>query len=277
MMGPECERIQIPPRSSARAESRPRTQGPRSGLEDKRNRTFGALLGPGAPLTVRCWCRARTMVRGSRLESCPTVVSHRCRDRRAGPTRPFAGRHLRVGHSPVGRLLAGAGEPLYERAADPPAVNGGGSSYLLSQTQQTARRWAGDDPLRSDHLLVAVIDQANPEALAALARAGLEAGAVRSAALGLIGVSTDLPRLAIPPLPPAGTVDRPPLPVEELDPRAWQVLTWRQEHLPLERARRTDDWHALSSLERRAAWPVADRLRLDDDQRYSLYAQHHEA
>ena len=63
----------------------------------------------------------------------------------------------------VGRLLAGTGEPLYERAADPPAVNGGGSSCLLSQTQQAARQWAGDDPLRAEHLLVAVIDQANPE------------------------------------------------------------------------------------------------------------------
>lgn len=108
------------------------------------------------------------------------------------------------------------------------------------------------------------------------ARAGLEAGAVRSAVLGLTGVSMELPRLAIAPLAPAGTVGRPPLPVEELDPRAWQVLTWRQEHLPLDRVHRIDDWPALSSLEHRAAWRVADRLRLDDDQRYSLRAQHHQ-
>ncbi len=86
----------------------------------------------------------------------------------------------------------------------------------------------------------------------------------------------DLPALAIPPLTPAGTVDRPPLAVEALDPRAWRVLTWRQEHLPLYRLRRVDDWYALSSLECRAAWRVADRLRLDDDQRHSFYAQHHE-
>jgi hypothetical protein len=180
--------------------------------------------------------------------------------------------------SPVGSLLAGGDEPFYERApAAPPAVNGGGGSYLLSQTQQAARQWAADEALRPEHLLVAIVDQANPEALAALARAELEAGAVRSATLGLIGVSIDLPPLAIPPLTPAGTVDRPPLAVEALDPRAWQVLTWRQEHLPLDRVRRVGDWHALSSLERRAAWRVADRLRLDDDQRFSLYAQHHEA
>jgi len=131
--------------------------------------------------------------------------------------------------------------------------------------------------LLPEHLLVAVIDQGDSEALAGLARAGLEAGAVRLAALGLLGVSTDLGPLVMPPLTPAGTAGRPPLAVEELDPRAWQILTWRQQHLPLNRLRRIGDWHALSSLERRAAWRVADRLQLDDDQRYSLYARHYEA
>jgi hypothetical protein len=53
-------------------------------------------------------------------------------------------------------------------------------------------------------------------------------------------------------------------------------MCWRVEHLPLYRVRRRSDWEALSSLESRAVWKVADRYQLDDDQRYSLYAHHNE-
>jgi len=75
---------------------------------------------------------------------------------------------------------------------------------------------------------------------------------------------------------PAGTHDQPPLPVEQLDRRAWAVLTWRQEHLPLQHLRRRSDWEAMQSLEQRAVWDIADQLRLDDDQRYSLLWRHGE-
>jgi hypothetical protein len=67
---------------------------------------------------------------------------------------------------------------------------------------------------------------------------------------------------------------RPPLPVGDLDRRAWTALQWRQDHLPVSRARRRSDWDALSHLERKAAWRLTTRPALDDDQRYSLIWHH---
>ena len=57
----------------------------------------------------------------------------------------------------------------------------------------------------------------------------------------------------LPPLTPAGTIDRPPLPVADLHGRAWTALRWRQDHLPLDRVSRRSDLDALSHLERDAA------------------------
>jgi hypothetical protein len=169
-----------------------------------------------------------------------------------------------------------AGGPLFPRPGDPSAVNGGGAGYLAMQTQQAASQLATQlgQPERPEHLLLAVIDQAEPEAVAVISRSGLDLGAVRRAALDLLGAPADLPVITMPPLTAAGTMDRPALTVEQLDADAWRVLCWRQEHLPLTRVRRKGDWQALSSLESRAAWRVADRFHLNDDQRYSMMAHH---
>jgi hypothetical protein len=77
--------------------------------------------------------------------------------------------------------------------------------------------------------------------------------------------------------PPAGTLGRPPLPVGRLDERAWRVLRWRQDHLPLGLLRRRPQAGSLSRLEDRAVLRLADRLGLDDDQRYSLLHHHADA
>ncbi len=69
-------------------------------------------------------------------------------------------------------------------------------------------------------------------------------------------------------------MDRPALPVDELDPAAWAVLSWRQEHLPLRRLRSAGRLRALYHLESRACSLIATRRGLDDDQRYSL-SRHH--
>jgi hypothetical protein len=61
---------------------------------------------------------------------------------------------------------------------------------------------------------------------------------------------------------------------EALDPRTWEVLRWRQEHLPLHRLKRRSHYDALWSLESRAARRVASRLVLDADQSSSLAVQH---
>jgi hypothetical protein len=59
-----------------------------------------------------------------------------------------------------------------------------------------------------------------------------------------------------------------------LDGRAWDALRWRQDHLPVGKLHRPSDREALLHLERDAAWRVADRLAVDDDQRYSLISHH---
>jgi hypothetical protein len=110
--------------------------------------------------------------------------------------------------------------------------------------------------------------------VAALGLAGLDRAEVRHKASTAIGATTSEPPLAFPAVTPAGTLDRPPLPIDELNARAWTVLRWRQDHLPLHRLHRPSDANALSHLERHAAWRLAERLQVDEDQRYSLIHHH---
>lgn len=183
---------------------------------------------------------------------------------------------LATAGGPISDALASpAGGPLFGDVDDS-ADRGGGSSYLLAQTQQAAHRLAsgrGETP-GPEHLFLAVLDQAEPEAMALLRHAGLEPTALRVGALRLLGAPADLPLVSMPALTPAGTMDRPALRVEELDPAAWDALSWRQEHLPLRRLRSRGRYHALCHLESRACSLVATRRGLDDDQRHSLLRHH---
>ncbi len=197
--------------------------------------------------------------------------------RRCGPV------HVLVGVSECGdptaqTLFAGEGPSLREVVTANDATFGEGAAYLLAQVQGGARMLAAihGENAGPAHLLVALIDQATPEVLAALRLAGLNPATVRAAALAAIGQPADLPRVPLPALVPAGTMDRPPLPLWQLDTSAWAALAWRQEHLPLRRLGRRSDWSSLSNLEHRTAERVADKLGLDDDQRCSL-AHHHMA
>jgi Clp amino terminal domain, pathogenicity island component len=156
---------------------------------------------------------------------------------------------------------------------------GSGAGYLHMQAQKAASEFAEarGQSLGPEHLLIALLDHGTQEVLEALSQAGLDRATVRRSALSGIGAPADHPPLGIPAPVPAGTMDRPPLPVDDLDQRAWAVLRWRQDHLPLARLRRAGDREALARLERAAAWGVADRLRLGDDQRYSLIRHHDDA
>jgi hypothetical protein len=187
--------------------------------------------------------------------------------------------HLLVGISEGGGPAAAAlsaGRPLAEVVASADDALGDGATYLHVQAQGAARLFAASLGQRvgTEHLLVALLDQGTIEVQQALAHAGADPATVRRAALTAIGAPDGQPPLALPPLTPAGTMDRPPLPVDHLDGRAWNVLRWRQGHLPLDRLRRPGDRQALSHLEDKAAWRIADQLSLDDDQRYSLIRQH---
>jgi Clp amino terminal domain, pathogenicity island component len=172
-------------------------------------------------------------------------------------------------------LRAGRGRLLREVVAAMPAATNS-AAHLHMPVQEAAGSLAearGQQP-SPEHLLVALVDQGDPEVLAALRLAGLDAAAVRVTALAAIGATADEPPLRLATLTPAGALDRPPLPVADLDPRAWAVLSWRQDHLPLHRVRGSSGAQALSHLERDAAWRLADRLKLDDDQRFSLLHHH---
>jgi hypothetical protein len=172
-------------------------------------------------------------------------------------------------------LTPPGGRPLFGHVDDS-ADRGGGSSYLLAQTQQAARSFASErrETPGPEHLFLAALDQAEPEAMASLRRAALDPGVVRSAALRILGAPADLPPIQMPALIPAGTMDRPALRVDELDPAAWDALSWRQEHLPLRRLRSRGRYGALCHLESRACSLIATRRGLDDDQRCSL-SRHH--
>jgi Clp amino terminal domain, pathogenicity island component len=151
----------------------------------------------------------------------------------------------------------------------------GGLGHLHMQAQGAAMALAESrgEQVGAEHLLIALVDQGTAPVLEALGTAGLDRGAVRQAAATAIG-APDLPPIELPALTPSGTLDRAPLPVSDLDDRAWAALRWRQDHLPVGRLRRPSDREALLHLERDEAWRVADRLDVDDDQRYSLISHH---
>jgi hypothetical protein len=192
-----------------------------------------------------------------------------------GPVHFLVG--ISQGAGPAAEALR-SGRPLAEVVASAADTLGDGKTHLHVQAQGGARTFAASlgQRLDTDHLLVALLDQGTTEVRQALARTGADPVAVRRAALAAIGAPDGQPPLPLPPLPPAGTMDRPPLPVGQLDAGAWWVLRWRQDRLPLDRLRRRPDRQALSRLEQKAAWRIADQLGLDDDQRYSLIRHHGE-
>jgi hypothetical protein len=182
------------------------------------------------------------------------------------------------GEGPTAAALRPAdGRSLRAIVTDLSRVAGGSpAAHLHMQAQRGAMSLAaarGEQP-GVEHLLVALLDQGTPEVLDTLSRAGLDPAAIRRAALAALGAPASLPPIALEPTTPAGTLDRPALPVADLNPRAWAVLRWRQEHLPIGTLRRPFDVRALKNLELAAVMRVADQLGLDDDQRYSLVHHH---
>ena len=215
------------------------------------------LSGPYLDAVTRGFRLARAMGRGCGPVDFLVGISEG-EGAAAAALRPGPGRSLRA-------VVAGAGGAL-----------GDGEGFRHMQAQEAATSLAaalaqGPAP---EHLLIALIDQGTAEVLEALNRAGLDPAAVRRTALAALGAPADQPPVAMPALTPAGTLDRPPLAVSDLDARAWRVLRWRQDHLPLDRLRRVSDREALSHLERGAAWRLARQLGLDDGQCHSLDWHH---
>lgn len=192
-----------------------------------------------------------------------------------GPTHFLVG--IAEGVGPAAQVLTTAHGPALRTVVTADlGTLGRGALYLNGQAQAAALLFADTVgvPVTAEHLLVAVLDQGTPEVLAALQRVGIDPDSVRRTVLAGIGLADDLPLIAMPATTAAGTLDRPPLPVSELDSRALAMLRWRQDHLPLHRVRSRSTWQAMWSLEHSAAWRLGLKLGLDDDQRYSLLSYH---
>jgi hypothetical protein len=112
---------------------------------------------------------------------------------------------------PIGEALRPGGGPLLPRPPGVPEARGGGASYLCMQIQEATTDFAtgrGEDRSPA-HLLLALIDQADAEAISLLGRSGIDRDAARRVALSEFGAPTDLRAIAIPSPVPAGYMDRP--------------------------------------------------------------------
>ena len=65
--------------------------------------------------------------------------------------------------------------------------------------------------------------------------------------------------------PPAGTGDRPALPISELDPIAWNALVARASQLPIQHVHSPLDFMVLCTEELRSALRIGRALDVDDD------------
>ena len=179
--------------------------------------------------------------------------------RQCGPLHLLVGVAEGGGGPAAAALDPGHGRSLRAVVRDAGDAFGDGAGYLQMQAQDAATSLAaelGQQPAPA-HLLIALLDQGTPDVLRALSLAGLDATAVRRAALAAAGAPAGLPPLTLPAPVPAGTMDRPALPAGELDERAWGVLRWRQDHLPIASLRGRGDLAALGNLERDAALRIA--------------------
>jgi hypothetical protein len=201
------------------------------------------------------------------------ALSHEL-NRDTGPVHFLAG--IAQGEGPAADALRLAPGMSVRDAAANCAVPDDGSMWLHLQAQQTARAWADSrsEQVQPEHLLVALLDQSAPDVEEALQLTGIDAARVRRDVLQAIGVSEALPTLALSEPTPAGTLDRPPLPIDELPADVWGVLSWRQEHLPLRRLRHRRDWGGLYHLECRAVWRLAARAHVNADAESSLLHHH---
>ena len=130
-------------------------------------------------------------------------------------------------------------------------------------------------PLSPEFVLLALIDQRDETVDQMLQGALLDKRITRRSILAALGLPQDLPPLPMPPLTPAGTMDRDPLEISDLPAAAWDEMVRRQASLPIHRLRTApnDLWSLLHS-ERRAADRAARRRQLSDDERHSLQFHH---
>jgi hypothetical protein len=145
--------------------------------------------------------------------------------------------------------------------------------FRARQITGSAQQWAAADNTKVSpaHLLVALAEQAAPDVVDACTTAAIDLAAARDCALHELGWSH--PRM-LEPLEPAGTMDRPPLPLSDLPEAVWAELRDRQRRLPIRRLRHAWQAYALCHNEDRMARRIVNRHDVSNDERYSLLHYH---
>jgi len=159
-----------------------------------------------------------------------------------------------------------------------PIGDGARIDWRAATALSSAKHWSELDGVTPTpaHLLIALADQGDPDVVMACDRLGVDLADARARAVAELGWSDD--RIYVLECPwPAGTVDRPPLRVEELPNGPWNELQERLGHLPFGRIQHVWQWSTLRGIEDHAAWRCADRYRVDDDARYSMVRRHSDA
>jgi hypothetical protein len=183
---------------------------------------------------------------------------------------------------PLGEMAGVAHAPAPARRSpdDRPAA-GGVVHYdrLAHQAIASAGAWAARRGLKAgpEELLIVLVDQHSPSAVAALARMGPDSDRLRQAALRMLGLPDEYGPVALEPLPPAGRDHESLLEIEELPPDIWATLEARQARLPIRRVRHRMDWAAVVVNEQRAALKLARRNNLSHDQTSALLHHHDRA
>lgn len=158
-----------------------------------------------------------------------------------------------VGPLTVVHLLEGILAPPPPPPSSPEDGASGGAGVTIdeqvAQAVSSARRLADQraEAPALEHLLVVLIDEGDPGALACIRGLGMDPADVRRDALLALGPSPD---------------------------GVWEELRHRQERLPLRRIHRRSDWYAVCRNEHRAVMRLTARHSIDGERRRSL-ARHH--
>ncbi len=174
-------------------------------------------------------------------------------------------------------------------ALSPDDTNRSGGPRLTTQAKRTVQRadrisrLLGDRTIQPEHLLLGLLAATGSTAAQVVQRAGTSVDDIRDRLLATMDpVSVEIsPECRRDPASStcrrAGSASglRPISPPRsDLDHRAWQLLRWRQDHLPLDRVRGPSDWLALQHLEERAATRIVNRLKIEARHGYGLMAYH---
>lgn len=181
--------------------------------------------------------------------------------------------------APLGEMAAVAHAPASKKARpddEPAPETVVPYDRMARQAIDSAAAWATRRGTRAgpEDLLIVLVDQHSPAVVAALARMGPDSDRLRKAALRILDLPDEYGPVALEPLPPAASTDRPPLGIEDLPADVWAALQERQARLPVHRVRRGTDWAAVVINEQRAVRRMAALRNSSPDETHALHHHH---